>query len=468
LNKDNSKVTCFLKNFLRNFIGVIIDENGFIVYLEDEYAKILGINQQEAIGQYCKNVIPGTRMHIVANTGKEEIGVTFRLKNGEYSVVNRVPIKEDDKVVGAACFVLFAPVTSTTMQADKLINRLKDELADCKKHLTQLQRTKYSIDQIIGNAPAIKAIKNSIHNIAQTKSTVLISGETGTGKELFAHAIHQFSSRSYQPLVMVNCAAIPAELFESELFGYEEGAFTGARRGGKIGKFEFANGGTLVLDEIHQLSLSMQPKLLRVLQEKEIERVGSNKPVSVDVRLIFITNRNIQKMVNDGEFREDLFYRINIVPVEIPPLRERLEDLPVLTENLIKRLNHDLGLNISGIDPEVLHLFRLHNWPGNVRELEHVLERAANIVLSGPLTIDCFTSLSLRIKNIVLRDNNVQGLESTKRIAERNQILEALTQTRGNVSKACDILNVSRSTLYEKIKRYSIEKSGLITDKRFL
>lgn len=454
--KDFFPISHIVENFLEDVVTLITDENGIILFIHDDYAKIVGIAPEDAVGKFCYDIIPGSRMHIVAKTRKKELGVTFKLKNGEYAVINRLPVIIDDKVIGVVCFLLFSPLVWTTDQSIGLINSLKDELSNYKSDLTRLRGAKYSIDQIIGNAPAIKAIKESVYKIAQTKSAVLISGETGTGKELFAHAIHQLSPRSHHPLIMINCAAIPTELFESELFGYDDGAFTGARRGGKVGKFELANKGTLVLDEIHQLPLTMQPKLLRVLQEKEIERVGSNKPIDVDVRLITITNRNIREMVNTGQFREDLFYRINTVPIEIPPLRERLTDLPLLVNHLIGRINTNLGLNISGIDPEVLSLFRLHSWPGNVRELEHLLERAANLVLSGQLTIDYFRNLTSRLRAGARPSNDENSLGSVKRNAEQEKILEALAQTGGNVLRACEILNVSRSALYAKIKQYGI------------
>lgn len=454
--KDFVPINQIIEHFLQEFITLITDENGFVLYIQDDYAKIVGISPQEAVGKFCCDIIPGSRMHIVAKTGKKELGVPFKLKNGEYAVISRLPVIVNAKVIGVICFIMFSPLTLTTAQAIGRINSLKDELSGYKSDLTRLRGAKYSIDQIIGSVPAIKAIKESVYRIAQTKSAVLISGETGTGKELFAHAIHQLSPRSHHPLIMINCAAIPTELFESELFGYDEGAFTGARKGGKAGKFELADKGTLVLDEIHQMPLTMQPKLLRVLQEKEIERVGSNKPVDVDVRLIAITNRNIREMVNTGQFREDLFYRINTVPIEIPPLRERLTDLPLLVNHLINRINTNLGLNISGIDPEVLRLFRLHSWPGNVRELEHLLERAANLVLSGPLTIDYFENLTSRLLVGARLSNGDNSLGSVKRNAEHEKIIEALTQTQGNVLRACEILNVSRSALYAKIKRYNI------------
>jgi transcriptional regulator with PAS, ATPase and Fis domain len=446
-----------MEQFLADVITLITDENGVILYIHDDYAKILGVTPDEAEGKYCCDIIPGSRMHIVAKTGKKEIGVPFRMKNGEYSVINRLPVSENGNIKAVICIVLFSTDILTTEKSIYMADNLRDELLQYKTDLTKLRGAKYSIDNIIGNAPPIRSAKEAIYSISQTKSTILIGGETGTGKELFAHAIHHLSPRSHQPMVTVNCGAIPTELFESELFGYEEGSFTNARKGGKAGKFEQANKGTLVLDEIHLLPLQMQPKLLRVLQEKEIERIGSNKSKSIDVRLIFITNRNLQELVDKGGFREDLFYRINIVPLEIPPLRERMADIPELTEHLIKKINHNLGLKITGIDPEVLQLFTSHNWPGNVRELEHLLERAANMCLSGRLKLECFQSLMTRLRAAARWDPLENTLTSVKKHAEHEKIVEALTLTRGNISDACRLLNMSRSNMYEKIKKYNID-----------
>ena len=456
MKAELSKVSEIMDGLLDDFVTLITDTDGNILYLHENYAKILGVDPEDAKGKYCCDIIPNSRMHIVAKTGKSDLGAAFQMKNGEYAVVNRLPIKRDGKVVGVICFVLFSTMIMTTAQASKVINGLKDEFAKCEHELAGFFKAKYSVDQIVGSVPAMQSIKESIYRIGQTKSTVLISGETGTGKELFAHAIHQISPRSRHPLVTVNCAAIPTELFEAELFGYEEGAFTGAKKHGKVGKFELANNGTLVLDEIHQMPLTMQPKLLRVLQEKEVVRVGSNKPFNVDVRLIFITNKNLFDLVGKGEFREDLFYRINIVPLEIPPLRERLDDLPELVEKLIKKINYNLGLNITGVDRDVLNLFYRHHWPGNVRELEHTLERAANMVLSGALTLDCFESLKTRV-HVAGGHKEDYTLDSAKREVEYERIVEALRESQGNVAQSCKILNVSRSVLYEKIRRYNIK-----------
>ena len=450
------KTSSVMKQFMDEVITLITDANGIITFIHREYTRTLGISAEDAIGKHCLEVIPGSRMHIVAKTGKKEIGVPFRLKNGEYAVINRLPVFEDGKVVGVVCFVLYSLDVITTDEVISVTSHLHDELRQYKTALRKLYNIKYSVDNIICQSPQMKAVIRSIYNISQTKSSVLISGETGTGKELFAHAIHQLSPRGHRPMVTVNCAAIPAELFESELFGYVDGAFTGAKKGGNPGKFELANGGTLILDEIHLLPKHMQPKLLRVLQEREIERIGSRKSSEIDVRIIFITNAKLKKLVDIGEFREDLFYRINIVPIEIPPLRERLDDIPLLAEHFIKKINHNLGLKITGIDPDVLELFKLHNWPGNVRELEHVLEHAANTILSGMLTGECFEGLTERLNASTGQARARKMLSTARRAAEEEKIIEVLSLTKGNIPEACKILDVSRSGLYGKIKKYNI------------
>lgn len=450
-----------MRQFLEEVVTLVTDENGIILHISEDYAKIIGLSRDEAEGAYCYDVIPRSRMHIVARTGKKELGVPFLMKNGEYVIIDRLPVHENGAIKAVVCIILFSTEVLTTQKSVYILDNITQELQQYKTDLKKLRGSKYSIENIIGTSPPMTAIKQSLYKVSQTKSTILIRGETGTGKELFAHAIHSLSPRSHQPLVTINCAAIPADLFESELFGYVEGAFTGARRGGSAGKFELANKGTLVLDEIHLLPLQMQPKLLRVLQEREIERVGGGKTIGIDVRMIFITNQNLLELVERGLFREDLFYRINIVPIKIPPLRERKSDIEELTEHLIGKINRNLGLRITGIDPEAIRLFGLHDWPGNVRELEHVLERAANICLSGQLTLDCFESILDRVYGAELeRINAPETLHTAKMCAERSKIVEALASSGGNVSKACKGLNISRSTIYEKMKKYAIDAAS--------
>jgi len=457
-----------IEDVFETCINLVTDNQGNIIFLSKGYAAKLNVDPAKVIGKPVIDVIPGTRMHIVAKTGKAEFGSIFQLNTGESVVCNRLPVFRDGKVIAVATFGSFNQPAEgvSTIEALQKTRHLIQELLHYKKDLGQLRGAQYSIDQIIGMASNIQAIKAMVQKVAQTQSTVLISGETGTGKELFAQAIHQLSPRSHQPLVRINCAAIPTELFETELFGYEEGAFTGARKGGKMGKFELANHGTMIFDEIQQMPLLLQSKLLRVIQEREIERVGSNKPMKIDVRLIFVTNKNLFKLVTKGEFREDFYYRINTVPLKIPPLRERIEDVPLLAEHILAKINHRLSLKITGIDKEALQLFQHHDWPGNVRELEHTLERAANIAISGPLKMEYFDTLALRIQkrsavNLLKEDGHLsleQKLGIIKDLAEKEIIKNALETCKGNKTKAAELLKVARPLLYQKIKRLNLDK----------
>jgi transcriptional regulator with PAS, ATPase and Fis domain len=435
---------------------VITDTEGRIIYLSRRYADILEVDAAEAVGKPVATIIPRTRMQVVTRTGCEEIGAIFKLKNGESVLVNRIPITADGKVVGAFAFSTFSTKELNTAATIERVQRLNQEVCQYKKELKELRGAKYSIEQIIGASSSIGKIKETIRKISQTKSTVLITGETGTGKELVAHAIHQLSPRNHHSFIRVNCAAIPPDLLESELFGYEEGAFTGAKKGGKPGKFEIANYGTLLLDEINQMPVYLQSKLLRVIQESEIERVGGNKLVDVDVRLIFTTNQDLLEMVRNGEFREDLYYRINVVTVDVPPLRDRKEDIPALVNYFIKKINREIGLHITDVDQEVMNLFQSHHWPGNIRELGYALERAANIQLSGNLGMDCFENLLLRIQSECFSEPRDSGLASARAQAEKEKILQALNKANGNVKLASQFLKIHRSVLYDKIKKYRI------------
>lgn len=413
---------------LESMPGVVVtDLEGKIVFLSDKYAEILKVNRQEVIGKDVAAVIPGTRMHIVAKTCREEMGSLFKLKNGESVLVNRILVKKEGQIIGVAAF-------SSLSAGDEL-----------------------STDTTIRKISHLSQELNQYRKVAQTKSTVVINGETGTGKELVAHAIHQQSNRNYQPFIRVNCAAIPGNLLESELFGYEEGAFTGAKKGGKVGKFELADCGTLLLDEVNQMPLYLQSKLLRVIQEKEVERVGGNKPQEIDVRLIFTTNQNLLDLVQEGRFREDLYYRINVVSIEIPTLRSRVSDLPLLTGHFITKINKELGLSITGIDDQVIAIFQQYHWPGNIRELENTIERAANLALQGNLRLEHFEHFLLRVKKERHQPENEADLESVRSKAEKETIIRVLAQTNANISAAARILGINRSVLYERLRKYNLQ-----------
>ncbi|HQD89636.1 MAG TPA: sigma 54-interacting transcriptional regulator [Syntrophomonadaceae bacterium] len=325
-------------------------------------------------------------------------------------------------------------------------------------------RSKYTFNEIVGMSPQMKKLRHLAAQAAKTTSTVLIRGESGTGKELLAQAIHNASSRSNQPFIKVNCAAIPESLMESELFGYCEGAFTGALRGGKPGKFELANGGTIFLDEIGDLHPSIQSKLLRVLQEFEFERLGGTKTINVDVRVIAATNRDLRDLIKRGKFRSDLFYRLNVVDITTPPLRERREDIDYLTDYLLEKITDRLHIPLVGISEEARQLLRQYDFPGNVRELENILERAINVINENSDTIQPEHLQLLGnhgSSNSDPADNKIpeastMSLEETMRLAEKNAILEALRRSGGNRNKAAQLLNIHRSVLYKKMYKHNI------------
>jgi transcriptional regulator with PAS, ATPase and Fis domain len=325
-------------------------------------------------------------------------------------------------------------------------------------------RSKYTFNEIVGMSPQMKKLRHLAAQAAKTTSTVLIRGESGTGKELLAQAIHNASSRSNQPFIKVNCAAIPESLMESELFGYCEGAFTGALRGGKPGKFELANGGTIFLDEIGDLHPSIQSKLLRVLQEFEFERLGGTKTINVDVRVIAATNRDLRDLMRRGKFRSDLFYRLNVVDLHTPPLRERREDIDYLTDYLLEKITDRLHIPLVAISNEARQLLREYDFPGNVRELENILERAINIINENTDTIQpehlsllgFNTAPSANSVNHNLMSSLPMTLEESVSLAEKNAILEALKHSGGNRKKAAQLLNIHRSLLYKKLRKHNI------------
>src|SRR5438876_7123572 len=306
-------------------------------------------------------------------------------------------------------------------------------------------------EQVIGNSPALEEVLEQVERVAPTDSTVLIQGETGTGKELIAHAIHNISSRCGRPFVRLNCAAIPLDLLESELFGHEKGAFTGAIAQ-KIGRFELADKGTLFLDEVGDIPPALQPKLLRVLQEQEFERLGSTRTHHVDVRLVAATNRNLVDMVKRNEFRSDLYYRLNVFPIPLPPLRERREDIPALVTHFVEILSRRMGKHIEHIPPEAMSALALHEWPGNIRELQNFIERS--VILSA--------GSALRPPLAELKRAELESAEAiTLEDAERDHIRKTLESTRWVVAGpngAAARLGMKRSTLYFRMQKLGISR----------
>lgn len=334
------------------------------------------------------------------------------------------------------------------------------ELEQRAKQTESLQeeiRNVYDGSSLIGSSTGLKQVTDMIQKAAPTDSTMMIYGETGTGKELIARSIHESSKRKNEPFVAVHCAALAKTILESELFGHEKGAFTGADQQRK-GRFEAADGGTVFLDEIGEISADVQVKLLRVLQEKQVQRVGGNQMINVDVRIVTATNKNLSQMVKDGTFREDLFYRLNVIPVTVPPLRDRMQDVPVLAEFFLTKFNKQLGKSLT-FSKQAMDLLCSYDWPGNVRELQNILERTV-ILSSGPEIephdLKLNVEEALKTEKVAVPASTAGNVRHEIQKKEIEKLTEALTQANGNLSEAARIMGIARSTLFDRLKKYKL------------
>ncbi|SLM31384.1 Sigma-54 dependent transcriptional regulator [Desulfamplus magnetovallimortis] len=456
--------------------GIIItDAEGIVFYINSSYCKFLDLDRDKQMGKHCQEVVENSRMHIVAKTGKAEVNHIQDIK-GVKTVVQRIPVKRDGKVIAVFGLVMFSDVREVGKLARK-IDSLEYKVKLYEEELLNLRATRYTFESILGESEGMRSLKMEALRATANTYPVLITGESGTGKELFAQAIHQGSDRKIYPFVRINCAAIPKDLLESELFGYDKGAFTGARPGGKPGKFELAHRGTIFLDEIGDMPLEMQPKILRVLEEKEFERIGGSKLITSDFRLIAATNRHLEDMMEEGTFRTDLFYRLNVIPLSVPPLRERGSDILLLAEALLKKLSEEADMQGIRISQHARNALASYHWPGNVRELVNVLERTLSR-LDGdtiqrsdlPFYIHNRPHKALRDGDAQLntngtkqremdknRDRNVQGLRSIQMESEKEAVIQALDLCGNNKSKAAKMLGIHRTMLYRKMKKYHLE-----------
>jgi PAS domain S-box-containing protein len=432
---------------------MVTDPAGYITHFNKPYGEFLGLDPQAQIGKHCTQVIENTRMHIVAQTGKPEINQSHSIK-GQKMVVQRIPIKKDGKVIAVFGQVMFKDVRDVGKLASKL-SLLESKVKLYEQELINLRSTRYTFKSIIGDSRAIRVLKKEALTATANQFPVLISGESGTGKELFAQAIHHASPRKLYPFVRINCAAIPRDLLESELFGYERGAFSGARSGGKPGKFELAHHGTVFLDEIGDLPLEMQPKLLRVLEEKEFERIGGTAVIRSDFRLIAATNQNLDEMLADGRFRKDLFYRLNVIPLHIPPLRERRADILTLTRHFLSQIAQEAALIEIEMDAESENALTLYNWPGNVRELSNVLERVLSTLEGNTIQLNDLPFYIYRSQRD-LPHTSQTSLKEVQARTEREAIRFALKESGYNKAKAAKLLGIHRTLLYKKMKKYGL------------
>lgn len=432
----------------------VVDAHGKGILVNKAYTRIVGLTKEDVIGKPATvDIAEGESVHYqVLKTGKPIKGVPMKVgPNKREVIVHAAPIIVEGRLKGSVAVI----------HDVSEIKKLTEELEYVKRRMRHLE-AKYTFDDILGESRAIKEAIEAAMNAAKTNATVLLRGESGTGKELFAHAIHNSSERRHNQFIRVNCSALTDSLLGSELFGYADGAFTGARRGGRKGLFEEANGGTIFLDEIGEIGLNHQAMLLRVLNEKEIIRVGESKPIPVDVRVIAATNINLEKAVEEGRFRKDLYYRLNVVPIYIPPLRERKTDIPILAEHFIRKYNQEYGRAVEAIDKEALNVLMEYDWPGNIRELENVISRAIINMEFGESVIEKrhlprFYFQQKRGDSSTIAGGGIsKPLKEIIEEAEKEAIKGALEKTGGNRNEAARILGISVRNLFYKLKKYDL------------
>jgi transcriptional regulator with PAS, ATPase and Fis domain len=433
--------------------AMVTDADGIITHFNKPYGQFLDLDPAIQIGRHCTEAVENSRMHIVARTGKAEINQSQLIK-GQKMVVQRIPIKENGKVIAVFGQVMFKDVKDVGKLAREL-SLLESKVKLYEEELLSLRSTRYTFDSIIGTSEAIQNLKREALKAAANSFPVLITGESGTGKELFAQAIHHASARRLYPFVRINCAAIPRDLLESELFGYEKGAFTGAKMEGKPGKFELAHEGTIFLDEIGDLPVEMQPKLLRAIEDKEFERVGGNKVVRSDFRVIAATNQNLETMLATGRFRKDLFYRLNVVSLHIPPLRERPADIDAVTQHFLAQTAREANLHGLSVDKEAETALRRFEWHGNVRELTNVLERSVHGLDGNTIRLPDLPFYLQRGRHRPGRRQQT-SLKETQSRTERETIWAALKETNFHKARAARILGIHRTLLYKKMKKYDL------------
>jgi PAS domain S-box-containing protein len=417
-----------------------VDGQGLVTYMNPAGIRILGLEHQEVIGRHIRDVVeyrPDILNVLASGEGYTDREFFHKTSTRNLHLIKTaVPIRDENGgIVGVV------DVFREAKRVRQMVNQMIGAQAT------------FTFDDFVGRTPEIQDVLRLARAAADSSSNVLIQGESGTGKEILAQAIHTGSRRKEGPFVAVNCAAIPRELIESELFGHEEGAFTGARRGGRPGKFELANGGTIFLDEIGDMPPDMQVKLLRVLQERKLVRVGGSNYIDINVRVIAATNCDLQAEVEDGNFRRDLYYRLNVLLITMVPLRHWLEDLPLLVDHIIGKLNRKLGKSIKGAAPAVIERLRRHSWPGNVRELENVLERAMHVGRGDLLDVECLPKVG---KAEGMSASLHQGGVSIDEV-EKVAIAKTMEAMEGNISRAARVLRISRNTLYSKIRRYGLQ-----------
>ena len=455
--------------FDNHFQGILaIDTKGIVTFCNQFFLNVFSVSEEEIIGKNIKEIIPKCRLVDTIVQRCSYWGEVLKINNKEMAIV-RYPIHANGSIVGAVLKTIFPDMNIAREVSSKLSNSYCNVNYYSNLHTCM---------DLIGESESMLLVKRLARRVSRSTSNLLINGESGTGKSIMAEVVHNRSVRREGPFVKVNCAAIPENLLESELFGYEEGAFTGAKKNGKPGKFELANGGTLFLDEIGDMPLYMQAKLLQTIQDKKVERIGGTKPISLDVRIIAATNRDLEKMISEHKFREDLYYRLKVLEITMPSLRERPEDIPQYVKGLLANINKKVGSDAIGVTEESMKILQAYHWPGNVRQLENYLEQVVNY--SDEAIID-ITKLHIKpwehdkevkaapIVNLTRNkkekttdkpktmENSFQSFNNIIYKTEKDIIIQAIKECNGNKSKAAEALNINRSVLYKKIKRLNID-----------
>lgn len=435
----------------------LYDSKGIIIAVNNEYLRIFGEKEEDILYKHVNIFVEKgyiddpTPLRVYEEKKKLNAIITIKTNNN-IAMVTSIPIFDKDGEVEQVLTVIrdLTEITKLHQQLERVEKKNKKYL----KELTTIKEILRKSDDFIGENIKIKKIKEIIKAVAKTDATIMISAETGCGKEILAKEIHKKSDRKNHPYIKINCAAIPESLIESELFGYEQGAFTGAVNKGKKGMFELANGGTILLDEIGEMPMQLQTKLLRVLQEKELMRIGGTSSIKLDVRVIAATNQNLEELVAKKEFRQDLFYRLNVIPISIPPLRERRDDIALLAYNFVNKYNLKYNKNVS-LTNRVLSLLEQHNWPGNVRELENVIERLVVITTDEELDYNFVMDMIQGRENDISINTSDVTLKEALESLEKEMIRNALSN-HGSTYKAAEALGMNQSSIFRKAKAYDL------------
>jgi len=439
---------------------IIVNKKGKIEYIDRLSEKVFKVPHGQAVGRDIKEIIPNSELPNIVLTGKHDIGKTLSVL-GRQRIISRFPLVSNGQIIGAFGRVLLHSLDELERVREEA-KILRTKVIDAEEKMIDRHQATYTFDHILGKSPLIVQAKEFAKKIADSDRDVLIYGESGSGKELFAHAIHNESRRRSKPFVKVNCPAIPIDIAESELFGYERGAFTGADRAGKAGKFEQAQGGTIFLDEIGSLPMSIQAKLLRVIQEREMERLGSQKLIRLDMRLIAVSNTNLKKMAKQGKFRDDFLFRLSKAILQIPPLRDRPEDIPVYLNTYLRVLNKSIGTRVKSIANDARKCLMTYSWPGNVRELINVLEQSLfKVGMEKELTLGHLPDDVKQQKYSLPAMTAHASLKTQVEQLEKDIILKALQDFSGNKRKTAQQLGIQRSALYIKLKKYGLDRVGM-------